>query len=479
MKPDDPHRIPTHVPTPQGFATEEPQQHLLMTPLMAGLGGLIAFLTVIFFVVLLPTETYKPPASYNWLPLTNEAMAGRALYMSNGCFYCHSYFTRPQDVMSGLYYLYPRIADPGDYYGSDQTPNILGTERTGPDLSQEGGSHPDMWHVAHYWNPRAVDPLSIMPSFNFWSAQQLSQAIAFNQSSGGKEAILRYSALWVGQQLEAISGGETDPATVFPDLVKQDQANGTYKANGTPDDTDTSGLAWGDVYDLNTFERSYWLVYDPLPVTQENLNEARRVFEQRCEGCHGPKGLGNGPAAQFLDPTPDDFSDPGMFTSPTDSDGERYYRILVGGKGTGMENFGTRLSVEDIWRLVLFLRTIPNGGFSETVTTVDRYQPWTAPPELLNYVKAHPIDSPGLQPGPQTDPFMAAAHWVLAGMAPGDTILVGGKLPLDLNTLQQMIKAKYMQMVTTAVTDAKNRKEGGLPPDSQLFDFSQVVWHAP
>ena len=479
MKADNSDRIPAHPPTPQGFFTEEPQRFILMTPLMAAVGGLVAFFAVVLMVVVLPTETYNPPPSDNWLPLSNEAAAGRAIFLSNGCVYCHSGFTRPQDVFNGLFYLYPRVSQPGDYYGVNQSPNVLGTERTGPDLSQEGGNHPDMWHNAHYWNARSVNPLSIMPRFNFLTDKQLNELIAFNQSSGGKDAMLRYAAMTVAQTLMKISAGSLDPAKAFPEYVDQLKKNGKYKANGTPDDKSPSGLAWGDVFDLNTFERSYWLTEDPLPVTQENLLRARQVFEQRCAGCHGAKGLGNGPAAHLLDPTPDDFSDKGMFTSPTDSDGERYHRILTGGRGTAMENFGTRLSVEDIWRLVLFLRTIPNGGFEQPVTTVDTYQAWQAPPEMLAYVQSHPITAKGLKPDNNLgDPFLAAAHWIFSGMASGDQILVGGQMPVTLDDVSGLVKSAYMKMVTTAYNDAKNRGES-LPPENEIFSMDGVQWSAP
>jgi len=56
---------------------------------------------------------------------------------------CHSGYSRPQDVRHALYFLYPKISQPGDFFGRDQSPNLLGTERTGPDLSQEAGWHPD------------------------------------------------------------------------------------------------------------------------------------------------------------------------------------------------------------------------------------------------------------------------------------------------------------------------------------------------
>ena len=477
MKEQD--RIPAHPPTPQGMAQEEPQRYILMTPLMVGLGSLLAFFSVVLMVVVLPTATYVAPPSDNWLPLSNEAFKGRGIYLANGCVYCHSGYTRPQDEFQAFYYLYPRISEPGDYYGISQSPNILGTERTGPDLSQEAGNHPDMWHQVHYWNARAVNPLSIMPRFNFLTNAEQKMLIAFNQSSGGKEGTLRYATMTVALKLMMISAGNVkDPAKSFPDLVQQEKQAGTFKPNGTPDDESPSGLPWGDVFDLNTFERSYWLTQDPLPVTQQNLNRGRAVFEQRCSGCHGVKGLGDGPAASMLMPSPDDFSDPGMFTSPTDSDGERYHRILTGGRGTAMENFGTRLSVDDVWRLVLFLRTIPNGGFEQPVTTVDTYQAWSPPPELLNYIQTHPLSDPGLKPEAKKDPFMAAAHWIFGGLAPGDTLLVGGQMPVTLDTVASLVKAEYMNEVQTAYNDAKGRGED-LPPLQQVQDTSEVTWHDP
>jgi cytochrome c oxidase cbb3-type subunit II len=477
MTANEPERFPAHPPVEQTYAREPRRRALLMTPHLAAIGGMLAFFTVVLAVVVLPTATYNPPASSNWLPLSDAAARGRNIYLSNGCEYCHSSFTRPQDTFDSQYYLYKRVALAGDYYGSDEAPNILGTERTGPDLSQEGGVHPDQWHAAHYNNPRNVQPLSVMPVFSFLSEADANDLIAFNQSAGGKTATLRNAATVVGHKLDGISGGN-DPNEVFPDLVVAAQAAGTYVADGTPDDTDSSGLSWGDIYDLNTFERSYWLTQDPLDVTEANLNKGRAVFEARCSGCHGPTGLGDGPGAQLLDPTPDDFSDPGMFSSATDGDGERYHRILTGGRGSAMEDFGQRLSVEEIWQVILFLRTIPNGGFEEPVTTVDTYQPWTAPEELVNYTKSHPIEE--LAPiNPSTeDPFMSAARWILGGLAPEDTILLGGKLPITLDDVASEIKAEYTAEVTQDYNDAVARGEK-MPPEDSIMSTDGLTWISP
>lgn len=476
-------RIPAHPPTPQGFASQEPQRHILMSPHMAAIGGLVAFFTVVLMVVVLPTATYQPSPSNNWLPLSQVAFRGRSHYLSNGCLYCHSGFTRPQDVFNGQYYLYPRVAEPGDYYGVSQSPNILGTERTGPDLSQEGGNHPDDWHMAHYNNPRNTMPLSIMPSFNFMHDQEINELIAFNQSQGGKEALLRYAAQQVGKHLMLVNMGIEDPEKQFPDLVQELQDQGEYQADGKPSDTSPWGLPWMAVWMMNSFERSYWLTNDPLPVTQQNLMRGKSIYLQRCSGCHGETGDGGGSAADFLLPNPFNFQDTSMtgVTGPFASDGMFYHRILVGGHGTAMENFGTRLSVEDIWRVVLFLRTIQNGSLEaqDVVPTVDMWEPWSPPQGMLNYIDEHPIrDAPGVINQAHQDPFEAAAHWVEPGIAPGDLILVGGKLPVSRDVLMDLIRSTYNRMVEQAYQDAQARGED-LPPKEQIMSTEGVVFHAP
>ena len=167
---------------------------MLITPLVAGLGGLIAFFTVVFIVVWLPIHTFDPPPSDDWTPLSDSAVKGRNLFAQNGCYVCHSGYSRPQDVRDALYFLYPKVSQPGDFYGSDQSPNLLGTERTGPDLSQESGWHPDDWQRAHFYDPRFVDPLSLMPAMkSLFSDTQVEQLVTYVETRSGKSGLLRYA----------------------------------------------------------------------------------------------------------------------------------------------------------------------------------------------------------------------------------------------------------------------------------------------
>jgi cytochrome c oxidase cbb3-type subunit 2 len=95
-------------------------------------------------------------------PLTALEAEGREVYVANGCSYCHTQQVRPlaQDKVFG------RPSAPGDF--AYQTPELLGSERTGPDLSNVGARQPSaVWQYIHLYNPRAVVPDSIMPSFDW------------------------------------------------------------------------------------------------------------------------------------------------------------------------------------------------------------------------------------------------------------------------------------------------------------------------
>jgi len=85
---------------------------------------------------------------------------GRDIYVGEGCSYCHTQIVRPlqQDKPFGR----PSVA--ADY--AYDTPQLLGTERTGPDLSNIGVRQPsDIWQFIHLWDPRAVVHESIMPRY--------------------------------------------------------------------------------------------------------------------------------------------------------------------------------------------------------------------------------------------------------------------------------------------------------------------------
>lgn len=358
--------IPSEPVHPKSWPVH-PRKKMLMTPLMVTVGSMLAFFTVVFMVVFLPVTTFEPPPSENWRSLSQAEIEGRNVFLANGCIYCHSGFTRPQDVLASQYYLYPRASEPGDFVGEGETPNLFGTIRTGPDLSESGGFHPDDWHYAHYYNARYTTPISIMPSFKFLTKQELLNLVAFTQARGGKLGDLRTQHQNNMKALEFASD------------------NVMGGANGDRTDGYPAASA---IKNLMLIERGYWFADNPLPVTAENLLRGRQIFQERCIGCHGSQGNGNGPAAFYLNPSPAAFDvaddqEHGSDTSP----GAYYWRILRGVPGTAMENFGTRLSVDEIWKVVLFLKTIPNGSLTADVPTPDMYIQWKGYPGIFQWAQ--------------------------------------------------------------------------------------------
>jgi cytochrome c oxidase cbb3-type subunit 2 len=93
-------------------------------------------------------------------PLTEVEARGREVYVGEGCSYCHTQQIRPlaQDLVFG------RPSTRGDY--AYATPQLLGTERTGPDLSNVGARQPSaVWNYIHLYQPRSVVGESIMPAY--------------------------------------------------------------------------------------------------------------------------------------------------------------------------------------------------------------------------------------------------------------------------------------------------------------------------
>ncbi len=444
-------------PIPRGW-TRHPRERMLITPLMAGIGGLVAFFIVVAIVVWLPIHTFDPPPSADWAPLSNVALKGRDLFAANNCYVCHSGYTRPQDVRYQLYYLYPKISQPGDFYGTDQSPNLLGTERTGPDLSQEGGFHPNDWHFAHFYNPRYVTPFSLMATMkSLFSNKQVEELTAYVQERSGKSGLLRFAGQLYAKHIVLANQGYPPPYQGFQGADKP-----IVEAN--EDGLSVPKGQLEEAPNLSQIDRSYWLSSDPLPVTSANLYRGKTVFLERCVSCHGVAGNGKGPGASFLSPPPADFTDKddaccGGDTGP----GDFYYRILRGWAGTGMENFGDRLSVNDIWRVVMFIKTIPNGTLKPHVNPTPRdFIVWQPSEELVAWLKSRQklTNNPSFSNAPVRDPYLEEAMRLYPGLSLGDSFLINdGKTRLSLQDAANGIKAIYNQLLNTAWADARARGE--------------------
>ncbi|WP_265587588.1 cytochrome-c oxidase, cbb3-type subunit II [Sphingomicrobium arenosum] len=95
-------------------------------------------------------------------PLAPLELAGRNIYIREGCNTCHSQMIRPFRDEVERYGHYSLAAE-----SKYDHPFLWGSKRTGPDLARVGGRYSDEWHVQHLADPQSVVPESIMPQYGF------------------------------------------------------------------------------------------------------------------------------------------------------------------------------------------------------------------------------------------------------------------------------------------------------------------------
>lgn len=101
-------------------------------------------------------------------PYSPLELAGRDIYVREGCYLCHSQMIRSLRDEVERYGHYSLAAE-----SMYDHPFQWGSKRTGPDLARVGGKYSDDWHVAHLINPRSVVPESIMPGYPFLASAPL------------------------------------------------------------------------------------------------------------------------------------------------------------------------------------------------------------------------------------------------------------------------------------------------------------------
>lgn len=104
-------------------------------------------------------------------PYTPLEVAGRDIYIREGCYTCHSQMIRPTRAEQLRYGDWSRAGE----YAYDH-PFQLGSRRMGPDLQRVGGKYPDAWHYEHMREPRSTSPGSIMPVYPWLYRQRYDTA---------------------------------------------------------------------------------------------------------------------------------------------------------------------------------------------------------------------------------------------------------------------------------------------------------------
>ena len=176
--------------------------------------------------------------------LTVSERKGLGIYISEGCVACHTQQVRNIE-MDAVWGERPSLAS--DYYYSKQrmdiwrqSPSILGSERTGPDLTDIGNRQPsDKWHLIHLYDPRLVVEASIMPSYSWLFRKTDTIALKDDDITlprditgmeGSDILVAKEEALQLVAYLKSLqqfSFEDAPPTDFIPALPKKDRNNGT------------------------------------------------------------------------------------------------------------------------------------------------------------------------------------------------------------------------------------------------------------
>ncbi|TAM58797.1 c-type cytochrome [bacterium] len=317
---------------------------------IAGGAGLVYLVLAILMGVLPGMALSKTAPGPGVTPLTPEQEAGRAVYVAEGCSYCHTQQVRPLAMDK----VFGRPSAAGDY--AYATPELLGSERTGPDLSNVGVRQPaEVWQYIHLYDPRAVVPPSIMPSYRWLfrvvpSAPPGETAVALPPAYAPKSGVVVPTAR--AKALVAYLLSLKQPA-LSPEMQKAaqeaEQAMAPAKpAAGQAAAPASAGAAKGFDY----------------AATGPNL------YAANCAACHGAQGTGVAGAFPPL------VNDPVV----TASDPAEHLKVVldglhgkaIGGTAYGgqMPAFASQLSDEQIAAIVDHERTAW-GNHAPTVTPAD------------------------------------------------------------------------------------------------------------
>jgi cytochrome c oxidase cbb3-type subunit I/II len=147
--------------------TDTTQKERFHRRVLENKAGLFAVVTTIAIsiggiVEIVPMFTQAAgPEKPDWVsPYTPLEVAGRDIYIREGCYVCHSQMVRPMRAELLRYGEWTRAGE----YRYDH-PFLLGSRRIGPDLQRVGGKYPDAWHYEHMRDPRSTTPGSVMPMY--------------------------------------------------------------------------------------------------------------------------------------------------------------------------------------------------------------------------------------------------------------------------------------------------------------------------
>lgn len=250
------------------------------------------------------------------VPYTPLQLAGRDVYIREGCNNCHTQTVRPL------------VADVTRYGPPSQSgefvydrPHLWGSRRMGPDLARVGGKYPDSWHYHHMEAPAAMVPQTNMPAYAFLTARPVDPAL-----TGKKMDVLGFP--YAPDQIQALQGkNEMDALVAY--LQKLGADTGWRQAQA-------AAAAAKPAAELKN-------PFGPEPAV---LEEGKALFAENCAACHGANLEGSvGPELTGLEGR---------------DEAELYQDVHNGIPAGGMPSFAA-LGRERIWKIVTYVKHFKAG----------------------------------------------------------------------------------------------------------------------
>jgi len=278
-------------------------------PILFLILAVLAILVGTTVTMILPFATVNTEADridavkpYNALQL-----AGRDVYIREGCNNCHTQTVRP---------LIADVLRYGDYSKSGEfvydRPHLWGSRRTGPDLARVGGKYPDEWHYQHLRNPTDIVPRSNMPAYTF-----LEKNLIDPPYTRKKMEILGFPC--TEAEIQGLNG-----KTEMDSLVAYLQKLG-------------SDIPWREATQTTVVGE----LTNPFLDDSTVLPEGQKLYLDNCAACHGKNLMGT-IAADIHDL---DMPDAGLFET-----------IYDGFPEAGMPSFAA-LGPQRIWKIVNFVKS--------------------------------------------------------------------------------------------------------------------------
>jgi cytochrome c oxidase cbb3-type subunit 2 len=162
-------------------------------------------------------------------PYTPLELAGRNIYVREGCYLCHSQMIRPFRDELERYGHYSLAAE-----SMYDHPFQWGSKRTGPDLARVGGRYSDEWHVAHLTDPRSIVPESVMPSYAFLAESQLDTSQIVNDLKANRIVGVPYSDEMIANALIDLRAQDNPDDAGVAALTKRYPGAVARKYGGNP-----------------------------------------------------------------------------------------------------------------------------------------------------------------------------------------------------------------------------------------------------